>query len=139
MKLNEHATFWLDSWVSTKTNGNEIARGHAKAIALHIASLQQHIQRLEAALDRQGTFHGVAVSMVRDLRLALLRGDYLMKQEMDARSDAWLKEVDGPHLTHSTHSHVGSPTVDRGETCLTCGRDMHDPIHSSTSTSEGHE
>ena len=34
----------------------------------------------------------------------------------------------------STHQHVGSPTVDRGETCLKCGKDMHDPVHSQSQT-----
>jgi hypothetical protein len=29
------------------------------------------------------------------------------------------------------HKHEGSPTFDRGETCLVCGRDMNDPVHSS--------
>jgi hypothetical protein len=33
------------------------------------------------------------------------------------------------------HAHVGSPTIDRGETCIECGKDMHDPVHGSQSTS----
>ncbi len=47
MKLNEQATFWLDLWVNPKTNTNETARENARAIALHIAALQAHIQELE--------------------------------------------------------------------------------------------
>lgn len=47
MKLNEHATFWLDSWIDPKTNANKIAKRHARAIALHIAALQARIQELE--------------------------------------------------------------------------------------------
>jgi hypothetical protein len=47
VKLNEQATFWLDSWVNPKTNTNATARENAKAIALHIAALQAHIQELE--------------------------------------------------------------------------------------------
>lgn len=47
MKLNAQATFWLDSWVNPKTNPNETARANARAIALHIAALQAHIQELE--------------------------------------------------------------------------------------------
>lgn len=43
MKLNEQATFWLDSWVNQKTNANETARANAKAIALHIAALQARL------------------------------------------------------------------------------------------------
>lgn len=31
--------------------------------------------------------------------------------------------------TSARHKHRGSPSYDRGETCLDCGRDMHDPIH----------
>lgn len=27
------------------------------------------------------------------------------------------------------HKHRGSVTVDRGETCLDCGRDVSDPVH----------
>ena len=76
----------------------------AKDLTNALEQRNARIARLEAALDRQGTFHGVAVAMVRDLRLALLRGDYLMKQEMDARSGAWLKEVDGPRPTRSSQS-----------------------------------
>lgn len=33
----------------------------------------------------------------------------------------------------SPHAHAGSLTLDRGETCIKCGNDMHDPIHSSQS------
>jgi hypothetical protein len=47
MKLNEAATDWLDSWVNPKTNTNEHARVHAKAIAAHIAALQGLVQELE--------------------------------------------------------------------------------------------
>lgn len=43
MKLNDQATFWLDSWVNPKTNTNEVARANAKAIALHIAALQKEL------------------------------------------------------------------------------------------------
>lgn len=50
VKLNEQATFWLDSWVNPKTNANETARANAKAIALHIAALQGRIEQIEAAL-----------------------------------------------------------------------------------------
>ena len=35
----------------------------------------------------------------------------------------------------SPHAHAGSLTLDRGETCIKCGKDMHDPIHSSQSYS----
>lgn len=48
MKLNEHSTFWLDGWVNKKTNANEIARGHARAIGLHIAALHAEIEGLRA-------------------------------------------------------------------------------------------
>jgi hypothetical protein len=27
------------------------------------------------------------------------------------------------------HAHQGSVGIDRGETCLHCGKDMHDPVH----------
>lgn len=47
MKLNEAATDWLDSWVNPKTNTNEHARVHAKAIAAHIAALQGLVQELQ--------------------------------------------------------------------------------------------
>jgi hypothetical protein len=67
--------------------------------ALRIA--RERIEALERALGRHGAFRDVAVLLVRDMRLALLRGDYLMKQKMDVRSDAWLKEVDGPRPTRS--------------------------------------
>jgi hypothetical protein len=41
------------------------------------------------------------------------------------------------HVTYAAHKHVGSPTIDRGETCTVCGRDMNDPIHNSTANPEG--
>lgn len=47
MKLNDQATFWLDSWVDPKTNSNLVARENAKSVALHIAALQGRIQELE--------------------------------------------------------------------------------------------
>jgi hypothetical protein len=50
VKLNEQALFWLDSWVDPRTNTNEIARANARAVGVHIAGLQSHIQRLEAAI-----------------------------------------------------------------------------------------
>jgi hypothetical protein len=50
VKLNEQALFWLDSWVNPKTNTNEIARANARAVGVHIAGLQKHIQHLEAAI-----------------------------------------------------------------------------------------
>ena len=53
-------------------------------------------EALQEALARHGKFRESAVNLVRDLRLALLHGDYLSKQQMDARSSDWLKDVDGP-------------------------------------------
>ena len=32
---------------------------------------------------------------------------------------------------YAPHPYEGSPTVDRGETCVRCGADMHNPIHIS--------
>jgi hypothetical protein len=90
-----------DSELQTIATQSEIP--FRREMAAEILASRARIKRLEAALDRQGTFHGTAVAMVRDLRLALLRGDYLMKQEMDARSDAWLKDVDGPRPVRAAH------------------------------------
>ena len=80
-------------------NEYEIERCEALKAKLHAAYAR--VARLESALDRHGAFRDAAVTLVRDMRLALLRGDYLIKQQMDARSDAWLKEVDGPRPTRS--------------------------------------
>ncbi len=69
-----------------------------RTLLSHVDALEARVATLERVLVRHGDFHASAISLVRDMRLALLRGDYLMKQKMDVRSDVWLKEVDGPRL-----------------------------------------
>jgi hypothetical protein len=63
-------------------------------------------------------------------------GPFLENRIREAFDAGWNAEKLAPTLPAAKHAHEGSVTFDRGETCLKCGKDMYDPVHSQA-TSEG--
>jgi hypothetical protein len=61
------------------------------------------------------------------------RGKNQAADELWERADEIKKFLARPE---KKHAHVGVVTIDRGETCQVCGKDMHDPIHSQSDASE---
>lgn len=84
---------------------------------------KQRIQALETALN------AVQAQLAKYLEL-LLQGRTLPNR--------WVGEIndivcDARSTCTAKHPHVGSVAIDRGETCIHCGKDMQDPIHGFTS------
>lgn len=87
---------WNNVWAAPMGSASALGRQADEAFIL---ALNERLAANERTLERHGRFRDAAVALVRDMRLAIRQGDYLSKQEMDTRSDAWLKDVDGPRPT----------------------------------------
>ena len=87
------------------------------------------VQTLEELLARK-----------RQRVMEVMREDLMIYGTAFARRkpDGTFERVDPTdvYIKPKPHTHVGSPSVDRGETCLDCGKDMYDPIHSTTANRE---
>jgi hypothetical protein len=51
---------------------------------------------MQRVLLRHVAFRAAVADLIRDMRLAINQGTPLIKSQVNARADAWLKEFDGP-------------------------------------------
>lgn len=107
-----------------------------RIVSRHVKWRDKALRYLCMVRDRAPSYRPLIERFIDDSTASMIGS---VDEEISRAVAASQSETDCDPIAAVTrpHKHIGSPTMDRGETCLTCGQDMHAPIHSQSEPDGG--